>query len=148
MYLKNLVEIWAIVAMKKKKKSHLVRNYNKGVLFQNIKCIFQIIIFFSSLRFLKSQREVLDIYHIKRYAKLKQNWSHRFFTILLNRCQNSQKTHQKLSTLEVFQNQIVNIFFIYSYFCYILTPHLHLSLLQIQHKIYIYYIYIIRKLWE
>ena len=54
------------------------------------------------------------------------------------------KTHQKLSTLEVLQNQIVNIFFIYSYFYSILTQNPHFSLLLIKQK-NIYYIYIYYK---
>ena len=55
-----------------KNKSHLVRNYNSTVHFVQINACSKLF-FFPTVRFLKSSRDSLDIYHIKIHAKVKQN---------------------------------------------------------------------------
>ena len=55
-----------------KNKSHLVRNYNSTVHFVQINAC-STLFFFPTVRFLKSSRDSLDIYHIKIHAKVKQN---------------------------------------------------------------------------
>ena len=71
-------------------KSHLVRNYNSTVHFVQINAC-STLFFFPTVRFLKSSRYSLDIYHIKIHAKVKQNWSHSFFTVMGCRCRKFQK---------------------------------------------------------
>ena len=73
-----------------KNKSHLVRNYNSTVHLVTIN-IYSKLFFFPTVRFLKSIREVLDIYQSKRHAKVKQTWPHKILQILCCRCSFFQK---------------------------------------------------------
>ena len=103
-----------------KNKSHLVRNYNSTVHFVQINAC-STLFFFPTVRFLKSSRDSLDIYHIKIHAKVKQNWSHSFFTIMGCRCRKFQKhvksyQHSKIS----FNKLLIFVLFIHRF-----TPYEH-----------------------
>ena len=95
-----------------KNKSHLVRNYNSTVHFVQINAC-STLFFFPSIRFLKSSRDSLDIYHIKVYDMVKQHWPYRIFKPLVARCRNFQKhvkscQHSKLS----FNKLLISFLFI------------------------------------
>ena len=80
---------------------------------------FSTLFFFPSLRFLKSQRDPLDIYHIKGYAKLKQNRPHRFFKKLVSSCKNSEKLSKTYDILRILKIEL-SISFL---FIHIFTPY-------------------------